>query len=71
MVKISNLIDIITSPGFPGGSDGSRRPGFNLCIRKIWRREWLPTPVLLLGESLRQWSLASYSPWGYKRVGHD
>ena len=29
-----------------------RRPGFNLWVRKIpWRREWLPTPVFLSGES--------------------
>ena len=27
-----------------------------------WRREWLPTPVFLSGESQR--SLAEYSPWG-------
>jgi len=27
-----------------------------------WRREWLPTPVFLPGESKR--SLVGYSPWG-------
>ena len=32
-------------------------------VRKIlWRREWLPTPVLLPGESHEQRSLAGYSP---------
>ena len=42
-------------------------PGFNPWVRKIpWRREWLPTPVFLLGESHGQWSLAGYSPWGCK-----
>ena len=30
-----------------------------------WRREWLPTPVFLPGESHRQRSLAGYSPWGH------
>ena len=35
-----------------------------------WRREWLPTPVFLPGESHRQKSLAGYSPWG-RRVGQD
>ena len=30
-----------------------------------------PTPVFLPGESHRQRSLAGYSPWGHKRVGHD
>ena len=31
-----------------------------------WRREWLPTPVLLPGESHGQRSLAGYSPWDCK-----
>ena len=33
-----------------------------------WRREWLPTPVLLLGEFHGQRSLAGYSPWGCKEL---
>ena len=52
--------------GFPGGSDGNQsacntRPMFYPWIKKIWRREWLPTPVFLPGESHKQ---SSYSPWG-------
>ena len=44
-----------------------RRPGFNPWVRKIsWRREWLPTPVFLPGESHGQRSLLGYSPWGHK-----
>ena len=40
-------------------------------VAKIpWRREWLPTPVFLPGESHGQRSLSGYSPWGH-RVGHD
>ena len=40
---------------------------FDRWVRKIpWRREWLPTPVLLSGELHGQGSLASYSPWGRK-----
>ena len=31
-----------------------------------WRREWLPTPVLLPGEFHGQRRLAGYSPWGLK-----
>ena len=43
-----------------------RGPGFDSWVEKIpWRREWLPTPVLLLGESHGQRSLAGYSPWGH------
>ena len=39
--------------------------GFDPWVMKIpWRRSWQPTPVFLPGESHRQRSLASYSPWG-------
>ena len=31
-----------------------------------WRREWLPTPVFLPGDSHGQRSLEGYSPWGCK-----
>ena len=34
------------------------------------RRKWQPTPVSLPGDSHRQRSLVSYSPWD-RRVGHD
>ena len=38
--------------------------------RKIlWRRKWLPTPVLLPGKCHGQKSLAGYSPWGCKETG--
>ena len=44
-----------------------RRCGFNPWVGKIlWRREWQPTPVFLLGEFHGQRSLAGYSPWGLK-----
>ena len=33
-----------------------------------WRREWLPTPVFLSGESYGQRSLTGYSPWGSKEL---
>ena len=33
-----------------------------------WRREWLPTPVFLLGEFHGQRSLAGYSPWCCKEL---
>ena len=42
------------------------------CVRKIaWRSEWLPTTVFLPGDFHGQRSLADYSPWSHKRVGHD
>ena len=31
-----------------------------------WRREWLPTPVFLPGESHGQRSLVGCVPWGHK-----
>ena len=44
-----------------------RRHGFGSWVRKIpWRREWLPTPVLLPREFYGQRNLAGYSPWGRK-----
>ena len=44
-----------------------RRLRFNPRVKKIlWRREWLPTPIFLHGESHGQRSLEGYSPWGHK-----
>ena len=44
-----------------------RTPRFNLWVRKnSWRREWLPTPVFLPGESHGQRSLVGCSPCGHK-----
>ena len=48
-----------------------KRRGFDPCVRNIpKRREWLPTPVFLSGESHGQRNLAVYSPW-VCRVRHD
>ena len=42
-----------------------RRLGFNPWVGKFpWRREWLPTPVFLLGESHRQRGLVEYTVHG-------
>ena len=60
-----------------GGSDSkvsacnAGDPGFNPWVGKIpWRRERLPAPVFLPGESHGQRSLAGYRPCDL-RVGHD
>ena len=46
-----------------------RRLEFDLWVGKIpWRREWLPTPVFLLGESHGLRSLTDYSPQGHKEL---
>ena len=40
-------------------------------VKFLWRSKWQPTPVFLLGKSQGQRTLAGYSPWGHKRVGHE
>ena len=46
-----------------------RRPGFDPWVGQIpWRKEWLPAPVFLPGESRWQRSLAGYSPWHCKEL---
>ena len=37
----------------------------------VWSlgEEWLPTPVILLGEFHGQRSLVGYNPWGHKELG--
>ena len=43
------------------------RHGFYPWVGKIpWRREWLPSPVFLPGESHGQRSLVGYSPRGQR-----
>ena len=45
---------------------------FNPWFRKIpWRRAWQPTPVFLCGEGHGQRTLMDFSPWDWKRVGHN
>ena len=47
-----------------------RRLGFHPWAGKIpWRRQWQPTPVLLLGESHGQRSLVGPSLLAHRRVG--
>ena len=49
------------------GGPKCRTLGVNPWVGKIpWRREWLPTPILLPGEVHGQRSLEGYSPWGRK-----
>ena len=49
-----------------------RRREFSPWVWKMpWRRKWQPTLALLLGKSHGQRSLAGYSPWSCRRVGHD
>ena len=61
--------------GFSGDSDIKNlpavyeRPRVDPWVRNIpWRREWLPTPVLLPREFHGQRSLVGCSPWGHKEL---
>ena len=46
-----------------------RRHRFNPWVWKIpRRREWLPTPAFLPGESHGQRNLVGYSPWGLREI---
>ena len=76
-----SLLLFMLRMGFPGGASGKehifqckrhKRHGFSPQVGNIpWKREWLPTPVFLSGESHGQRSLVGYSPWGCKRVRYD
>ena len=64
--------------GFSGGSVVKNSPanvgdsGLDTWVGQIpWRRKWQPTAVFLPGKSPGEKSLAGYSPWGPKRVGHS
>ena len=49
-----------------------KRLRFSSSIEKIpQRRAWHSTPVFLPGEFHGQRSLVGYSPWGFKRLGHN
>ena len=46
-----------------------QRPGLDPWVGEIpWRREWLPTPIFLSGESHGQRSLVGYYPWSHKEL---
>ena len=49
------------------------RPGFDTWVGKIpWRREWLPTPVFLPGESHGKHSCHGILQYvGLQRIAHD
>ena len=57
-----------TALGFPGQQVGTESVCSAGDLGSIpgLGREWLPTPVILPGESHGQWNLAGYSPWDHK-----
>ena len=71
MLMSERIISTIWGKGSPGGSVGkesARIPGFDTWVRMIpWKKNCLPTPVFLPGESHGQGSLEGYSPWAGKQ----
>ena len=71
----SIFVCFIYSNGYLGASlvaQWQRSHRIDPLVRKIpWRRKWQPTPIFLPEKSYGQKSLAGYSPWAHKRVGHD
>ena len=60
--------DALVVKNLPANEGDTRDSEFNHWVRKIpWRRAWQPTPIFLLGEYHRLWSLVGWSP----RVGPD
>ena len=76
-ITISIILCVLRD--FPGGSVVKNLPAtagdmgsVDLWVGKIpWIRKWQPALVLMNGRSHGQRKLVGYSPWGYKRVGHD
>ena len=68
------LIYIYHFWGFPGVSDSKESTcnagdqGSISGLGRSLRREWLPIPIFLPGESHKQSSLVGYSPWGRKEL---
>ena len=50
-------------PGVPDSKESACNAGDPGLI--TWCREWLPTPVFLLGKSYGQRNLVGYSPWSH------
>ena len=70
-IKVKYMVARVSLVAQTVKNPAMRRPRFNPWVEKIpWRRDWLPTPVVLPGESHGQRSLAGYSPWDCK-VRHN
>ena len=78
---MKNSVDPYCPLGFPGGSDGKVStcnvgdpgskpgdPGSKLKAQDPWKREWLLTPIFMLGEFHGQRSLSGCRPWDHKEL---
>ena len=73
ILRISFHILALEVKNLPANAGDVRDGGFNPWVGKEdpLEEKWQPTPVFLPGYSHGQRSLAGYSPWHHKRVGHD
>ena len=63
---------VLVLKNLPTNAGRLKRCEFSPWVRKIpWRRAWQLTPVFLPEASHGQRSLAGYSSWGRKRIGHN
>ena len=76
--RSKNSTRLPTVTGFPGGSEGKRiclqcgRPGFKPWVGKNpWRREQLPTPVFVPGESPWTEEPSGLQSMESQRIGHN
>ena len=66
--KTSLIAQLVKKKSVCNARDPGSVPGSG---RFPWGKKWQPTPVFLPREFHGQKSLAGYSPWGRKRVGHN
>ena len=67
LVKSNGLLRCLSGKESTCQGGRCRRCGFSPWVGEIpWRKEWLPTPGFLPGESHGQRSLAGCSPGGHK-----
>ena len=75
--KIDSKAIVFIARGFPGSSVIKNPPAKQeiwvhfLSREDILEKEMALTPVFLPGDSHGQRSLAGYTPWDHRRVGHD
>ena len=68
-LRVNSALEPFTVRSGKESACNGGRPRFDPRVGKIpWRRQWLPTPVFLPGESQGRRSMTGDSPWGYKEL---
>ena len=63
------MVLVVKNP--PANTRDIRDEGWSLCREDLWQKGMATHSRILAWKIPGQRSLASYSPWGCKRVGHD